>query len=382
AEILIKANKFNKFFANVGRKTFEESRENLNIGLHNEINVELDYNRIVFKPEPVDLSTIILTIKELNDTNAFGSDNIPFKYIKDCLPTIVFYILIIVNTSITTSKFPKNWKYPHVLPYFKSGNKDEVSNYRPISLLPILSKVLEKIVAKQLVNYLESNQILSNHQHGFRSKLSTETALLTVTEKIYRNIDEKKLSLLLLLDLSKAFDSVSHDILLKKCIKYNIDPSWIASYLCDRYQAVRINNTISSPCLVPYGVPEGSILGPILFLIYVNDISDYIKNCLLVQYADDTQLLLTGSIEDIKELINQAEILLITLKKYFQMNGLKLNENKTQCIFFGSRQYVSRIPNDIIIRLGDSQIVPSTSVKNLGVYMDQYLTYDIHIKEI
>ena len=122
-------------------------------------------------------------MKKLNETNAFGSDGISFKFIKDCLPVIVSYLLVIINTSIVTSTFPKLWKHPHVLPLFKDGDKKEVSNYRPISLLPILSKLLEKIVANQLTTYLENNKILSHNQQCFRSKLSTETALLKITEK-------------------------------------------------------------------------------------------------------------------------------------------------------------------------------------------------------
>ena len=213
-ELLHNANKFNEFFANVGMKSFEKSQENLDSEFQYVPSHVSNHDRITFRPEPVDLNTIILTIKELNDTNAFGSDGIPFKFIIDALPVIILYILVIVNTSIVTLIFPSNWKYPHVLPFFKGGDKNEVSNYRPISLLPILSKIL-KVVSQQLMYYLESNHILSNHQHGFRPRLSTETALMKVTEKLYDDIDNKKISLLMLLDLSKAFDS-SHEILVKK----------------------------------------------------------------------------------------------------------------------------------------------------------------------
>ena len=156
--------------------------------------------------------------------NKFSSGEIKRK-------VIAFYLTVIINTSIATNTYPDLWKISHVIPIHKSGDEDEVGNFRPISLLPVLSKILEKIIANQLSTYLESNYLLSNTQHGFRPKLSTETALLKLSDKIYNNMENKKMSLLLLLDLSKAFDSVNHEILLSKCQMLNIDTAWFESYL-------------------------------------------------------------------------------------------------------------------------------------------------------
>ena len=190
--------------------------------------------------------------------------------------------MVIVNTSIVTYLYPNSWKLPHVIPFFKSGDPDEVGNYRPISLLPIISKLLEKIISNQLIEYLENNNLLSHTQHSFRPHISTETALMKLSENIYKNIDEKKISLLILLDLSKAFDSVSNNILLKKCMDLNIDPGWFKSYLEDRYQSVRLGDTISSCKPIQFGVPQGSILGPIFFIIYINNMVDALQDCLLI----------------------------------------------------------------------------------------------------
>ena len=381
---LKKAEEFNDFFVNMGKNAYENSQENIERGndyfaLHSNLDENISIN---FRPHPVDMETIILVIKDLNNTSSYGCDGIPLCFIRDSLSTLIIYITVIVNTSIVTGKYPSIWKYPYINPVFKGGDRDDVNNYRPISLLPILSKILEKIVAIQLMSYLETNNLLSNSQHGFRSNLSTETALLKITDEIYHNIDSKKVSLLLLLDLSKAFDSVHHDILIHKCKKLGIDEFWFQDYLCNRTQSVRINNAISSPKKITFGVPQGSILGPILFIIFINDMSNTLINCFIVQYADDTQILLTGNIDDIAELIVRAEHILSKAKIYFQLNGLSVNERKTQCIFFGSRQNISRISEDVRISFNNNDIGLSKKVKNLGVYMDSFMVFDAHIEEM
>ena len=346
---------------------------------NNDQPLALARNRKKFRPQPVDLDTLILVIKDLKPTNSCGSDGIQYRFLIDSLPVTVFYILIIVNTSIVTGNYPNSWKHPYVIPVHKSGSTDDVGNFRSISLLSILSKVIEKIVANQLTSFLELNNLLSNEQHGFRQKLSTETALLKITNKIYENMDNKKISLLLLLDLSKAFDSVHHPTLIRKLDKVNIDSFWFESYLGERIQSVRVGSTISSPLDIAFGVLQGSILGPLLFLIYINDFPEYIYDCLLVMYADDTQIMLTGDINNIEDLLKRAESILRGAKTYFNMNGLLLNENKTQFIIFGSRQYISRLPDNLSIRFNDATLVPSHKIKNLGVIMDSYMTFDFHI---
>lgn len=339
-----------------------------------------------FRPQPVDTNTIILTIKHLRESKSFGSDNISLRFIKDSLFVIAFYLTCIINTSITTGFFPTLWKYAIVTPLYKNGDRNDASNYRPISLLPIFSKILEKIVSTQLIEFLESNKLFSNNQHGFRPKLSTETALTVITNKIYNNIDNKQISLLTLCDLSKAFDSISHTTLLRKLKQINVDTFWFNSYLDSRTQSVRLNNTVSSKQPVTFGAPQGTMLGPFLFIILVNDmakkVNEIINDCTLVQYADDTQFLHSASVNELDYLVNKAEITLRNARLYFLKNGLKMNDNKTQCIFIGSRQLLSHIPSNIEIKLHDTTIKPTTHVKNLGVYIDNYMTFDKHISEI
>ncbi len=213
-------------------------------------------------------------------------------------------------------------------------------------------------------HYLESNRLITNSQHGFRPKL-TETALTVITDKIY-NMDNKSISLLTLCDLSKAFDSISHSILLQKCTNLNIDSFWFKDYVSNRTQSVRLNNTVSSIENIAYGVPQGSILGPVLFNIYVNDVADHITDCLLVQYADDTQFLHTSTVDNLNPLIRNTESTLLRLKSYFLRNGLLLNPAKTQCIFIGSRQVLVFIPPDTRVSFDGDSIHPSTHVKTLA----------------
>ena len=377
-----KAENFNRHFATVGKVTFERSQENVrNINLMQNGQPPI-HIRNEFRPHPVDMDTLILVIKHLKPTNSCGSDGIPFRFLIDSLPVTSFFILVIVNTSIVTGNYPDPWKHPYVIPVFKSGDTGNINNYRPISLLPIISKILEKIIANQLFDYLESFHLLANEQHGFRPNLSTETALLTVTDKIYENIENKKISLLLLLDLSKAFDSVHHQIMMDKLAKVNVDSFWFKSYISNRVQSVQLGSVISSPAEIEFGVPQGSILGPLLFLIYINDLPQYIRDCLLVLYADDTQILLTGEPNEINDLIKKAENVLITAQNYFNSNGLLLNAGKTQFIFFGSRHFISRIPDNVSIKFNNLILTPSQKVKNLGVLMDSNMTFSAHVDEL
>ncbi len=252
----------------------------------------------------------------------------------------------------------------------------------PISLLPIISKVLEKVIAAQLTSHLENNHLLSKTQHGFRPKLSTESALLTLSNSLFETIDKKSISLVTLCDLSKAFDSVNHKILLTKLTMLQIDSFWFYSYLHNRTQSVRIGKSVSKKLDVTFGVPQGSVLGPILFSIFVNDLAQHIPDCLVIQYADDTQLIHTGTITNIHDLVHRGEVALSQAKRYFNSNGLLLNTTKTQCMFVGSKGVISQIPPNTCLQVDDTNILPSNSLKNLGIYFDSHMTFNTHVNKI
>lgn len=377
------AEKFNSFFAEVGKNVFDEVCQRRDSVRRSPLLSEnLSLSNPPFRPKPVSVELVIKTVLNIKTKNSYGSDGISSRFLKDSLPVLAFYLTVIINTSIVTGKVPIKWKHAIVSPLYKSGDQNDPSNYRPISLLCIMSKVLEKVVADQLYEYLSINRLLSNTQHGFRKQLSTETALNNMHEQLYENIDKNRISLLSLCDLSKAFDSVSHHILFEKMNSLNIDNFWFVNYLSDRTQSVKIQGHISTKKNVEYGVPQGSVIGPLLFNIYVNDLNSVSQDSKLVQFADDAQFLCTGTVDDLETLVRQAEATLGRAIQYFSENGLKINSSKTKCIFIGSRNYVDRIPDAIEIKVGLSSIKPSSTVNNLGVTMDSVLSFENHMEKI
>jgi hypothetical protein len=280
-----------------------------------------------------------------------------------------------------TSNFPNEWKQAKVTPIFKDGDKSDVSNYRPISVLSVVSKIIERAVHDQLYSYLTNANILSPSQSGFRSGHSTNSALIDVSDYILENMNNSKVTAAIFLDLKKAFDTVSHNILISKLSKYGINGSalkWFISYLSNRSQIVSINSSYSDPQHINIGVPQGSILGPLLFIIYVNSLPDCVT-CKCIMYADDTTLLCSSS--DPACLQSELDANMKNIAKWFESNMLTINIKKTKLMVFGTQHILSNFTN-INLSYNSDSVEKVDSFKYLGVIFDPYLKWCDHTNYI
>ena len=279
-------------------------------------------------------------------TNACGIDDISAYFLKLGIESSVYAFTNIINTSIIYKKFPTRWKYALVTPLPKNNNPSCVSDYRPISLLPTFSKVVEKLIAKQMIEYLKDTNYFDNLQSAYKHSHSTITALLNVTDDIYECLENSELVFLVLLDYSKAFDCANHRLILAKLKAAGFrDDSleWIFSYLDGRRQKVTTSQGESSWSEVFNGVPQGSVLGPLLFTVLVSDLRDAIKRGTYHMYADDTQLYYSCKCENVNTTIADINLDLSHISDYSKTNCLKLNAEKSKFIIIGSRQNLKKL---------------------------------------
>ena len=269
------------------------------------------------------------------------------RLLKLAAPFITDEITFICNHSITNSVFPSKWKEAKVAPLHKNGPHEEVNNYRPISILPVLSKVIEKHVHESLSDFLNQHELLHKTQSGFRAQHSCETALVNMIDLWLNAIDDSKMIGVVLVDFKKAFDLVDHQILLNKLEIYGIKDEalqWFNTYLTNRKQQVTINNSKSDFKHISCGVPQGSILGPLLFLLFINDLPLYTSNVFTDLYADDTTLYdIQYSMEQIEKNLQTA---LNKLHIWCRSNGMSLNSSKTKVMLVTTNQKRQRLDNE------------------------------------
>ena len=287
------ANQFNTFFINIGAN-LAKNIEYQGIKNHNHYLTET-YNN-AFEFTEIDDMTVKKVIDSLQAKNSSGFDGYSTKSLKHITPAIIKPLTLLTQQVLTTGIFPDKLKLAKVIPIYKKGEQALINNYRPISLLPVISKVLEKIIANQISSFFERNELFSRNQYGFRAAHCTEHAAIELTDRIITKMDNNEIPIGIFLDLSKAFDTINHKILLSKLKYYGISGvplQLLDNYLTNRSQYVVIKNIKSNTLQITTGVPQGSILGPLLFLIYINDFSQSSHAFNLISYADDTTLLST-----------------------------------------------------------------------------------------
>ena len=387
------ANEFNNYFANVGPNLSTK------IKYKGKKTVEYYLKSQTTKRFEFELTTdeeILAIIKTLDPKTSRGYDNISPKMLIQMAGMLHSVLRLIINKSLMTGIFPDKLKIAIVSPIYKGKESDphEFCNYRPISLLPTISKVFERVVHKQLYEYMNQNNFLNNSQYGFRPKHATEYAAMEFVDKTMSEIENGKIPLSIFLDLSKAFDTLDHTILLNKLHHYGIRGvylKWFSSYLNDRIQHVTYNGKKSHSQKITTGVPQGSVLGPLLFLIYINDISEASKHFHAIMFADDTSLLSTlqtfftfkpKSNDDITTLGRRISYELSLINDWLQINKLSLNVDKTKYMIFHNVQKNVSLYEQLTLEFNGEKIKRTKTFNFLGIVVNEQLTWNSHITHL
>lgn len=369
------AESFNNYFINVGPNLARK----INIVSDDPIKfIDANPNTIFLKDvTEKELETIIKNLKECST----GYDNLHAKVIKFSYKYYLSVLKHLCQLSLNQGIFPNQLKIAKVIPLYKSNDHSLISNYRPVSVLPILSKIYERLMYNRIMDFINSYNILYDLQFGFRKNHSTNLALIYLIDKLKSEIDNGKIVLGVFLDLKKAFDTVNHEILLNKLYKYGIRGKafdWIKNYLFERKQFVCFNNVNSNKAIIKCGVPQGSILGPLLFLLYINDLPKVSEKIMPLIFADDTNIFISGkNLNDTVSVMNEE---LCKVMHWMNINKLSLNIDKTNYIIFSSPKKVTEDHN--VISMNGNILKQVESIKFLGITLDNKLKWDKHIFNI
>ena len=391
-EDLTLANNFGRFF----KEKIENVVKSISNVMQNE-NIQdiVDYNNYESELQPMnkfktftekDIKSIIMSMS----TKSCELDRLPTPLLKLCIDLLIRPITILVNKSLSSGCFPTIWKTAIVTPLLKKSNLGkQYKNYRPVSNIPFLSKVIEKAALLSFNEQFNQSNSFLYFNSAYKPDFSTETLLTKITSDILINMDNKKLTLLVLIDLSAAFDTVDH-LKLVKIIKhkFNVNEvclSWLKSYISERKQKIKINQSFSEDFSLNYGVPQGSCLGPVIFIAYISYLYEFTANCKpsFGAFADDHQMHIAFKPSTDELLISQfhMEECILKVRKFFLSHNLLINDDKTELIVLGSQYQLNKI-NEIQIKVGNCSINPSTKIKNLGVIFDKNLNLNEQINNV
>lgn len=362
------ANIFNKFFVNVGKNLASNITKKPNYTSEKKTSMNSIYLEVTDETE------VMKTINDLKNKKSAGSDGLKAETLKIISKYISKPLTYIINKCFDMGFYPAAFKSSIVIPVYKSGDEKKVTNYRPISLTTTLSKVFEKIIQNRLNNFLKKFNLLSTSQFGFREHKSTQDAIHTLTKNIYECLDKNMPCLGVFIDLTKAFDTVDHNILLATLDDMGIRGTaneLFRHYLTNRKQKVRIKNYLSSEETITCGVPQGTVLGPILFTVYIDNLFSQTKAGKVLSFADDTVIIYKS--DNWYNLKIETENNLNIIKDWFDSRLLTINFNKTKYVAFSS--FETSIPNyDLVI--GTNLIRPVKEIKYLGIFLDAHLRWD------
>ena len=372
------ANTFNDFFVEIGPKLANLAPQS-----------NTDFRTYLSDPNPKSLFLSPVSQREIyNIVMRFGNNKAPG--LDECSPKIVKIVIEsiseplchICNLSLTTGIFPEKMKIARISPIFKNDDKEQVSNYRPISILSVFSKILEKVIYKRTYNFLESGNCFFESQYGFRSDHSTQMALLELTNKIVESFEHDSYAIGIFIDLSKAFDTIDHTILLSKLTNYGIRGiahDLFSSYLSNRKQCTVYNCVESEYRTITCGVPQGSLLGPLLFILFINDIYRSSNFLSFIIYADDTNIIYSN--KNLDQLCETANTEFTNVCNWFYANKLTINYKKCNyMILRNSARYIDF--NYVEVKLNNHVIPRVETTRFLGVIVDSRLTWKYHINEI
>jgi exonuclease III/thymidine kinase len=377
-KIVETANFFNNYFVNVASSLAS------NVSIQNALNYMSPSLKSfsIFEFKKTSKTDIIRICKKLKNKKSNDLWHMSTYLLKLIIDSMAQSIALIINMCLEQGVFPDKLKIARIIPIYKKGDKDDPGNYRPVSILPVFSKIFESVVSEQLTEYVAQNNILHPQQFGFQKGKNTSDSIASLVKTILEAMDQKNDTYGVFCDLSKAFDCVNHEILIQKLRHYGIADKEILffkSYLENRQQITEMDSIRSQASAIKRGVPQGSILGPLLFLLYINDLPKIVPNDqTIVMFADDTSLLIRD--DNSMGILNRVNVVLDQLGKWFGANGLVLNVTKTNTIRFSLRQNTDADP--VIASLREQGLQTSGETKFLGVTIDEKLQWSAHIISI
>ena len=373
------AEAFNDYFVNKIVKLKDNIEQSDVVDPLDKLKTKMEGNTCKFSLKSIKKKKLIKIMKKLKKKKSAGVDGLS----QDML-TLGAYLLAtplstIINKSITDGVFPNEWKEALITPVLKKGDPGLLSNYRPVSCLPAASKLLESVVTEQLGDYLEENRLLPQNQHGFRRKRSTMTAWTDIQQEWAQKTESKMITGVLLWDLTAAFDTLDHEILCNKLALYGFDEKaiqWVRSFLTGRTQKVKIGNAISSKKNLASGVAQGGVLSPLIFVLYVSDLDEWLEWSSAITYADDTT---TGvSDEDIKVVKRRLESDAKNVLRFMASNGLVAYPKKTTLVILNQKQNLSN-GTPISLKIGSDTITQEKEGKLLGLTFNEKQDWKTHL---